>query len=337
MKSIRCSQPNKLEMVQANKPMRRSGEVLIQIKAIGVCGTDYHAYRGKQPFFTYPRVLGHEIAAEIVEIDPNPSDMKPGDSVTIIPYLHCGTCIACRNGKSNACANLQVIGVHKDGGMSEFLAVPLDKIVKTANMTLQQTVIIEPMAIGAHAIRRANLKQNEFVLVIGAGPIGMAVMKFAKLAGAKVIAMDFNQERLDFSKRWANIDYVINATTDAMEDLIRWTDGDMVPTVIDATGSAKSMENSFKYASHGGRVVLVSLIQGEISIHYPEFHRKELSLHGSRAATKEDFEYVITCMENEWIDAESFISHRAHFDDAIDAFQHWLNPESCVIKAIIEL
>ncbi len=336
MKAITCKEPHQLQSVDTPVPQRRSGEALLRIHRIGICGTDYHAFRGKQPFFTYPRILGHELAAEIVALDDNQEGFQVGDRVTVIPYIACGQCIACRRGKPNACVKLQVIGVHIDGGMCEYISVPLQNLMKTGQLSLDQIVLIEPLAIGAHAVKRANISKSEAVLVIGAGPIGLAAMKFAKLAGAHVIAMDTNEERLATSKRWAHADHGIMAASDVMEALYDLTNGDLPTTVIDATGNADSMMKSFSYAAHGGNVVYVSLVQADIRFHDPEFHKKELTLLGSRAATNSDFEDVIRCIQQGHVETSSYITHRAPMDDAINAFQAWLQPTSGVIKAIIE-
>ncbi|WP_240422086.1 zinc-binding alcohol dehydrogenase family protein [Paenibacillus periandrae] len=337
MKTIVCVQPEQFEMTETELSVRRAGEALVKVRRIGVCGTDYHAYRGKQPYFEYPRILGHEIAGEIVDIDPNSRGIQKGDYVTVIPYLTCGNCVACRNGKGNCCIELKVIGCHVDGAMREYITVPEDYVVKAEGLSLEQIVIIEPMSIGLHAVNRAQVRRDEFVLVIGAGPIGLAAMKFAKLAGAKVIAMDINEDRLRFCQEWADVDDTIQATGDVIADLARVTEGSFPTTVIDATGNAKSMNSTFEYAAHGGKVVYVSLVQADITFYDPDFHKKELTLLGSRAATKEEFDYVIQCLRANQIHAEAFITHQAPIDQAIEQFQHWLSPPSGLIKALITL
>lgn len=337
MRTMICQEPNRFEMIDTDFPIRNEGEALIRVRRIGVCGTDYHAYRGNQPYFEYPRILGHEIAGEIVEIDENPGGIQKGDYVTVIPYLSCGSCIACKNGKGNCCVDLKVIGCHVDGAMREYITVPVGQLMKADGLSLEQIVIIEPMSIGLHAVNRAQVRPDEYVLVIGAGPIGLAAMKFAKLAGAKVIAMDVNQDRLHFCQQWAEVDHTIMATGDVINELGNLTNGSLPTTVIDATGNVKSMNKAFDYAAHGGNVVYVSLVQADITFHDPDFHKKELTLMGSRAATKEEFEYVIQCLNENRIDADSFITHRAPFDQAIEQFQHWLNPKDGLIKALITL
>ncbi|SFF37722.1 2-desacetyl-2-hydroxyethyl bacteriochlorophyllide A dehydrogenase [Paenibacillus algorifonticola] len=337
MKTIICTKPEQFDLIDTEMPVRGQGEALLKVHYIGVCGTDYHAYRGKQPYFEYPRILGHEIAAEVVEIENNAYGIKAGDNVTVIPYLFNENSIASRRGKPNACNELKVIGCHVDGAMREYISVPIHHLKKADGLTLEQTVIIEPMSIGLHGVNRAGVKADEWVLVLGAGPIGLAVMKFAKLAGAKVIALDINAERLAFCRKWAEVDHVVKAGDDVVQELERITGGDLPTSVIDATGNAQSMMNAFKYAAHGGNVVFVSLVQGDITFNDPDFHKKELTLLGSRAATSEEFDYVIDCLRQNKLDADSFITHQADFDQAIASFNHWLDPSSGVIKAIIKV
>ena len=191
----------------------------MRIRRIGICGTDLHAYQGNQPFITYPRIFGHELAGEIDSIEDNPYDLKPGDPVVMVPYLECGKCIACRMGKTNCCTQLKVLGVHSDGGMRQWMLVPSDHLIKAESLDLDQVALVECMAIGAHAVRRAEIQPNEYVLIIGAGPIGLGTMQFAKADGAKVIVMVINDQRLLFSKIAPGADFTVNAGTDPEEAL----------------------------------------------------------------------------------------------------------------------
>ncbi|MDR4949816.1 zinc-binding alcohol dehydrogenase family protein [Neobacillus cucumis] len=337
MKSIVCEQPNHFKLVDVERPTVKEGEALVRIRRIGICGTDYHAYRGNQPFFSYPRTLGHELSGEIESIGTNPAGLKEGDIVSVIPYMECGECIACRNGKTNCCTDMKVLGVHIEGGMSEWISVPYNHLVKTNGLTLDQSAIIEPLSIGAHAIRRSELKEEEYVLVIGAGPIGLGVMAFAKHEGAKVIAMDVNDERLAFCREWARVDYTVNALDNPLESLKEITNGEMPTVVFDATGNVNSMNSSFNYPAHGGKLIYVGLTKGNVTFDDPDFHKKELTLMGSRNATREDFEYVVNAVKTGTVDIDSYITHRASFDDMINQFEEWLTPEAKVIKAVVEV
>ncbi|MGG0286482.1 zinc-binding alcohol dehydrogenase family protein [Peribacillus butanolivorans] len=337
MKSIVCEQPYQFKMIEAEQPVPNSGEALIRVRRIGICGTDIHAYGGNQPFFSYPRILGHELSGHIESIPENASGLKVGDQVSIIPYMECGKCIACKSRKTNCCTNMKVLGVHIEGGMCEWITVPYDHLVKTEGLTLDQSAMIEPLSIGAHAVRRAAIQEGEFALVIGAGPIGLGVMAFAKEQGAKVIAMDVNNERLAFAGKWAKADYSLNVLDQPLEKLAELTNGEMPTVVFDATGNAKSMMEAFKYPAHGGRLIYVGLVKSDISFNDPDFHSKELTLMGSRNATREDFDYVVNTVKNGGVDLSLYISHRTHLDEMIQQFEGWLTPDAKVIKAIVEI
>ncbi|USK58174.1 zinc-binding alcohol dehydrogenase family protein [Peribacillus asahii] len=337
MKSIVCEQPKQFKMIETKRPVPNTEEALIRVRRIGICGTDIHAYGGNQPFFSYPRILGHELSGYIESIPENALGLEVGDQVSIIPYMECGECIACKNKKTNCCTNMKVLGVHIEGGMSEWITVPYNHLVKTEGLTLDQSAMIEPLSIGAHAVRRAAIQEGEFALVIGAGPIGLGVMAFAKEQGAKVIAMDVNDERLAFASKWANADYTVNALNHPLEKLAELTNGDMPTVVFDATGNAKSMMNAFEFPAHGGRLIYVGLVKSDISFNDPDFHSKELTLMGSRNATREDFDYVVNTVKNGVVDLDLYITHRTHLDDMIQQFEGWLTPEAKVIKAIVEI
>ncbi|MGG6310662.1 zinc-binding alcohol dehydrogenase family protein [Paenibacillus macerans] len=319
------------------EPQMREGEAIVRIRRIGICGTDLHAYRGNQPYFTYPRVLGHELAGTIEQIGDNREGLKVGDQVSVIPYMHCGHCRACRSGKTNCCQHMKVLGVHMDGGMRERIAVPVSCLIQTEGLTLDQAAMLEPLAIGAHAVKRSGLGAGDQALVIGAGPIGLGVMALAGYAGAKVIAMDVNDERLEFCKVWAKAEHTVNALREPKERLAKLTDGSFPAFVIDATGNASSMESAFGLVGHGGSLTYVGLVKGTITFNDPDFHEREMTVQGSRNATREDFERVLAAITDGCMDIGSYITHRSAFEDMIGRFDGWLLPESKVIKALVEL
>lgn len=337
MKGIVCKEPNVFKMTEFEPPQPEDGEALVTIKRVGICGTDLHAFKGNQPFFSYPRVLGHELAGVIESIDGNSHGLKKGDQVSIIPYMECGHCIACRKGKTNCCTQMKVLGVHFDGGMREQISVPHNHLIKTEGLSLDQTAVIEPLSIGAHAVRRSEIQKGEFVLVIGGGPIGLGVMAFAKQKGAKVIAMDINEERLEFCRKWTKADYSINALESPVKSLREITGEDMPTIVFDATGNSKSMTDSFHYPANGGKLIYVGLVKSGITFSDPDFHSKELTLMASRNATREDFDYVIKAIHSDEVDVNAYITHRSRFEEVIENFEEWLKPEAGVIKAMVEL
>ncbi|MBE9598507.1 zinc-binding alcohol dehydrogenase family protein [Pedobacter sp. MC2016-24] len=338
MNTLICKTPGTFEYGTAEMPVASPGNAILKIKRIGICGTDLHAFEGTQPFFNYPRILGHELAGELVAIDGGAEGFEPGEKVTFIPYFNCGQCIACRTGKANCCTDIKVCGVHVDGGMREYLAVPSSSLIHGEGLSYDELALVEPLAIGAHGVRRAAVKPGEFVLVIGAGPIGLGTMEFARIAGAHVIALDINDARLSFCKEKLNIPHVVNAlSADVLEQLSAITNGDMPTVVIDATGSLKAINNAFQYLAHGGRFVLIGLQKADISFSHPEFHKREASLMSSRNATRADFEHVIDSMKKKLVTPATYITHRVKFDEVKANFESWLNPNTGVIKAIVEL
>lgn len=336
MKTLTCSKPYTLIYTDTELPSPAAGESLLKIKRIGICGTDLHAYEGTQPYFNYPRILGHELSAEIISTDAK--GFSQGDVVTILPYFNCGDCIACRAGKPNCCVNLKVYGVHVNGGMREHISIPSHALVHGNGLTADELALVEPLAVGAHGIKRAQVKRGESVLVVGAGPIGLGAMQFAKLSGAQVIAMDTNGNRLKFCRDKLDVVNTINvATQDTLSELQRITKGDMPTVVIDATGNLSAINNAFNYMAHSGRYVLIGLQKDHISFSHPEFHKREGTLMSSRNATRQDFEEVIAFIKNGKIDPGIYITHKVNFEDVASRFGDWLNPKTNVIKAMVTM
>lgn len=348
MKTLKLEEPQVFKFIEQNQPTElEPHEALIKIKNIGICGTDYHAFRGKQPFFSYPRVLGHELGAEVVAVGQENDRIKVGDKVTVEPYLNCGNCQSCKNGKGNCCENLQVLGVHTDGGMCEYLKVPIHKLHASKSLSFEQLAVVEPLSIGAHAVQRAGVTPQDLVLVIGAGPIGLSVIQFAKLTGATVAVLDINAERLEFAKEQLKADIILDGSQgfsveSLREQLEKKSPAEgfsgLLPTVVfDATGNPNSMKNAFNFVAFGGKLVFVGLFIGDVIFDDPLFHRREITLLASRNSLPLDFTNIIQLMEDGKIDIKPWISHRADFDDLPSVFDHWLNPDSKVIKAMVSL
>ncbi len=299
-------------------PQRAAGFSLLRVLNIGICGTDIHAFAGNQPFFSYPRILGHELAVEIVESDT----FSPGELATIIPYFNCGSCNACEAGKPNCCEILQVFGVHIDGGMREYIVVEDRYILLGNGLSVEELALVEPLSIAAHGLRRAAIKPEEKVLVLGAGPIGLFTILLAKIQGAEVEVAEPNPSRLQFC-----LDHleVSEASTNAYS------------TVIDATGNLAAIESGFAKMAHGSKYVLIGLQKQAIAFSHPEFHKREATLMSSRNATVEDFDYVMDLFRSGKIDAGMFISHRIGKNQLLDIFTKINEPGAQVIKAMITL
>jgi len=335
MRTLTCTKPGNFEYGLSDRPALKKDHAIVRISHVGICGTDLHAYEGIQPFFQYPRILGHELSGELVESDGAPG-FGAGEQVAILPYFHCGNCIACRIGKPNCCVSLKVCGIHIDGGMREYLSVPSYALIHGEGLTPEELALVEPLAIGAHGVRRAVIQPGEFVLVIGAGPIGLGTMEFVKIAGGRVIAMDINENRLRFCRDTLGVRYTIHAgSEDPVGKLKEITNGDMPTLVIDATGNLQAINRAFEFLAHGGRYILIGLQKGDIRVSHPEFHKREATLMSSRNATRQDFEQVMDAIKNGAVNANNYITHRVPFEMVKTEFEKWLKPETGVIKAMV--
>jgi 2-desacetyl-2-hydroxyethyl bacteriochlorophyllide A dehydrogenase len=257
--------------------------------------------------------------------------------VYVMPYLSCGRCVACRQGKTNCCTNIQVLGVHRDGGMAEYLALPAQFVFKTDGITLDQAAMLEFLAIGAHAVRRGAVKAGQRVLVVGAGPIGLAAMLFSRLNGAQVTVLDTRADRLQFSRDVMEVAHTVEAKEGDKEALAELTGGEFFDVVFDATGNVKAMERGLEFVAHGGSYVLVSIVLDRISFADPEFHKRETTLLGSRNATADDFRTVLAAMKAGQVPTGLMNTHRTTLEGFIDVLPQWMDPASGVIKAIVEV
>lgn len=313
------------------------GNVLVRVRQVGICGTDLHAFEGTQPFFDYPRILGHELGVEVITVGPNVVNVKPGDHCAVVPYMDCGDCLPCRMGKTNCCAELDVLGVHIDGGMRDMLLLPAEKLLHSDVLNVQQLALVETLGIGAHAVNRAEIKKDETVLLIGAGPIGLSVLTFALIAGARVILLELNEKRIEFCKRRYDLFEVLSKTKDVSAKLCRLLNGDLPTAVFDATGHQESMMRAPGYVSNGGRLVYVGITGSRISFDGPDFHRREMTMLSSRNSCIGDLQRVISHIEAGQIDTSPWITHTASPEDMIRDFPKWLDPNSGVVKAVLQM
>jgi 2-desacetyl-2-hydroxyethyl bacteriochlorophyllide A dehydrogenase len=335
MLTVICETPGVLRAIEGATPTRAEDEVLLRIRRVGVCGTDLHIFTGNQPYLAYPRVMGHEIAGTVEEA-PAGSPLEPGDTVFVMPYLSCGQCVACRQGKTNCCVNIQVLGVHRDGAFTEYLNVPAQFVRKAEGVSLDQAAMVEFLAIGAHAVRRADVQPGQRVLVVGTGPIGMAALLFAGLRGGQVTALDTRPQRVAFCQQHLGSHAGVVIGPNDLEELHALTDGDFYDVVFDATGNARAMERGFQFIAHGGKYVMVSVVRDSITFSDPEFHKREATLLGSRNATMEDFETVLNAMRAGQIPTAALNTHRMPLVEVPTAFATLLDPAQGVVKALIE-
>ncbi len=308
---------------------------LVRVHRIGICGTDLHAFEGTQPFFSYPRILGHELGVEIIDISENTLGLKAGDRCAVEPYLNCGECIACKQGKTNCCESLKVLGVHLDGGMCDQFEVPITKLHKSDTLTLEQLALVETLGIGAHAVQRANLKKDEVVLIRGAGPIGLSTIEFAQVAETRIIVVEGNPKRLEFCMNGLGLKHCLDPSTD-LNQFCKQHYGHLPNVIFDCTGNPKSMTTTFQSIANGGRIVFVGFYQGDITFNDQEFHRREVTLMSSRNAKGDDFKRIIQLLEDGKIDTTPWITQRVKRDELISEFPNWLAPETNVVKAMLE-
>jgi 2-desacetyl-2-hydroxyethyl bacteriochlorophyllide A dehydrogenase len=339
MKALLLEAPKSFKTIEIESPGDPGpGEALVRVHRIGICGTDISGYLGKMPFFSYPRIPGHELGVEVVEVGEGVDNVKVGDRCSVEPYINDPDSYASRRGFPNCCEKLEVLGVHRDGGMRPLFLLPARKLHPSTKLTYDQLALVETLAIGCHAVNRGAPTAEESCLVIGAGPIGLATLEFVKLSGAKTIVVDMNEGRLDFCKRVMGIEHTIQLTENIEKDLREITDGHLPDVVIDATGSSGSMSAAFGYvAPGGGRLVYVGITTDEVKFRHPVYHRPEGTLLCSRNALPGDFTRIIGLIETGQIDTVPWITHRSGFDELPEVFPSYTKPETGVIKAIVEV
>lgn len=321
-----CVAPGQFALTQTPVPQNApDGWVLVDIDAVGLCGTDYHIFEGKHPFLEYPRVIGHELSGLIARSE---GGWTTGQRVVINPYLSCGTCVACRKGKPNCCTQIAVLGVHRDGGMCDRIAVPAGNLYNADAMPPGAAVLAEFLAIGAHAVRRSALQRGDTVLVTGAGPIGLGVALFARLRGAQVHLRDASAARLAAAGRFGFAD--LHGVDDPLP-------ADGFDVVFDATGNARAIQAGFAHVAHGGTYVLVSVVKDDITFSDPEFHKREMTLMGSRNATAEDFATVMQAFADGSIAAEQIVSEVLPLADLPARFPALVANREALLKVVVQI
>ncbi len=328
MKALSLTEPGCLTLMDLPEAAASlAGQALVAIRAIGICGTDISGYLGKMPFIEYPRILGHELGVEVLALGDGVTHLKVGDRCSVEPYLNCGNCHACRQGKTNCCESLQVLGVHGDGGMRERLILPADKLHPCQELSFEQLALVETLAIGCHAVNRASIEPREDVLIIGAGPIGLTVLEFARLTGASITVLDLSDSRRAFVKQhYADVRVV--------ESL---PDEPCAQVIFDATGHSGSMARTLTLARFTGRIVYVGITKEPVPLDDPLFHRRELTLLASRNAVSSDFPRILGLIQSGQIDTRPWITHRCEFDELPMKMAEWVKPLSGVVKAVVRV
>ncbi len=341
MKALQLEKPLQWRIIDIPEPGAPApGDALVRVHRVGVCGTDLSGYLGKMPFFSYPRIPGHELGVKVISVGAGVTNVKTGDQCSIEPYLNCQQCYSCRRGLTNCCEHNQTLGVHCDGGLRPEFFIPARKLHPAPKLTPEQCALVETLAIGCHAVNRGGCKGGENILIIGAGPIGLSAIEFAKLSGARTIVADVNGARLAFVRETMGVPDTVLARGDDSDfaAIAELTNGQFADVVIDATGSNKSMARALEFASFGGRIVYVGITQQNLEFpHAPHLHRREQTILASRNALPGDFTRIIDLIGTGKINTDPWITHHASFEEVPERFPAWIKPETGVIKAIVHL
>ena len=339
MRAIEFTEPGRLRIVETPEPAPPGpGEARLRVHTVGICGTDYSGYQGKMAFFSYPRIPGHELGVEVAAVGAGVTNVRPGDRCAVEPYLNCRHCYACRRGHTNCCEQNQTLGVHCDGGLRPYFNVPARKLHCSRKLASEQLALVETLAIGCHAVNRAGPQPGETVLVLGAGPIGLSVVEFARLTGARVVVLDLNEQRLAFVRERMGVPDTVVGGPGALEAVRALTEDRLADVVVDATGHHESMSRCLEFATFAGRVVYVGItVKDLVFPHAPILHRRELTILASRNAPSADFPRIIALIEEGRIDTRPWLSHRADFADVPAVFPSWLQPQTGVIKAVVHV
>ena len=322
MRQIVLQAPGEFIEREVPEPFPEPGHALIRMRSVGVCGSDFHAYNGSHPAYTYPRILGHELAGEVLQAPPDQNSIKLGDRCAIEPYWACGYCPACLKGRTNCCDNIRVFGIHIDGGLQGALSVPVHLLHKSALLDLDQLALVETLGIGAHAVQRGGLEKGESALVIGAGPIGLAVMQFAQAAGANVVVVEKNKRRREFAASFG-------------VEVLSGAEARTADVVFDATGSPAAMSASLAHVATTGRLVFAGLTKERVCLDDPLLHKREITVFASRNSQAQ-FPRIIKMIEESKIDTSRWINERMSLSEVPKRFKGLIGNLS-LIKAMIEV
>lgn len=320
MKAVNLQAPKTIFLTERDTPVRPVGMALLKIKAAGICGSDIGAYRGSNPLVSYPRILGHELAGEILDIDEdNPKGLKIGDRVVVDPYLYCGRCYPCSLGRTNCCENLKVLGVHIDGGMAEYFVHPSNMLIPIPdNIPWELAPLAEPLTIALHGLHRGGLSAGMHIAINGAGAIGLLAAMAAKAYGAEPILIDLEEERLSYARK-LGVKHTIDLTKqDVLSEISKLTNARMAEVVMEASGANSAIRNSLNMVSYAGAIVLTGWPKAETQLSTDLITKKELNIYGSRTSAGE-FEEALTLISEGTVDAASVLSKIVSLDEAADA------------------
>jgi len=337
MRALCIRAPGQAEVIDAPRPVVHDGHVLLRVVRVGLCGSDLSTYLGENPMVSYPRIPGHEVGGVVEAVGSGvPRAWSAGMSVTLSPYAECGRCASCRAGRSNACRGNQTMGVQRDGALAEFVVVPHEKLYTSDALSLEALALVEPFAVGAHAVVRGRVRECDTVLVLGCGAVGLGAIAAAASRGARVIAADIHAPKLDLAKRLGACETLNAASGSPEERITELTDGEGPAVVIEAAGTPATYRMAVDVAAFCGRVVCIGYAQEEVAYATKLFVAKELDILGSRNALDE-FGDVIASFEAGAYDPLALVTHRVSLDDVPGVLDDWRTDRASVTKVMVEM
>ncbi len=336
MKAIQITKPYEIGIIEKEKPVAKQDEALLRVLYCGICGADVASFTGNQPFTTYPRIPGHEFSAQIVSVPENGKGFKAGDVITCNPYFNCGECYACKRGIVNACHDNQTMGVQRDGSFQEYITMPVERLIDGRGLDGKQLALIEPFSISAHALSRAEVKEGDNLLIMGAGPIGLFALLRAKSMGARVAIADLLESRLKLAKEYG-ADMIINSKIDNLSVKCKdFTGGQGFDVCVEACGAPETFLACIDEAAHGANIILIGNGKRETTFVHSIILKKELNIFGSRNAFTRDFETLIDLVASGAVDVTKMITDVYDFENAKAAFDSLVNNDGSINKLLIK-
>ena len=338
MKTIIINKPGEVNIIDTPKPVRKKGEALLKVLYGGICGSDLGTYRGTFAYASYPRIPGHEFSAEIIEIDDNDRNLKPGMIVTCNPYFNCTKCYSCKRGLVNCCTSNETLGAQRDGAFSEYITMPIERIYDGKGLSAKTLALIEPFCISYHGVSRADVKEGDTVLVVGAGTIGVLAAVAAKAKGAKVYISDIAEKKMNYAVETFGLDGgILNDNhADFIQKVEEITGGNYFDVTIEAVGLPSTFLNCIEAAAFGARVIQIGVGKKNVDFDFTLLQKKELNVFGSRNALKKDFLELINLVKEGKVDLEKIVTNTYSFDEAAKAFSDFDKNAASMLKVIIK-
>jgi threonine dehydrogenase-like Zn-dependent dehydrogenase len=333
MKAVSLQAAGQARVVEVDEPVRRPGELLLKVEMVGLCGTDLNSFRGNNPLITFPRIIGHEIAATVIEGSPS---VPRGTRVTVLPYTSCGACASCLSQRFNACQNNQTFGVQRDGALTEWISVPEAKVYASP-LSLKELCIVEPLTVGAHAVSRGRVTAGDTVAVYGCGGVGLGAIAASAFRGARTIAIDLDDTKLATARSAGATDIIHSSYEDVHARLQEITDGHGPSVVIEAIGLPQTFQSAVEEVAFAGRVVYIGYAKQPVTYDTKLFVQKELDIMGSRNALPQDFREVITMLESGRFPVHNAVSAVISLDEAPAMLERWSQSPASFTKIMVKI